>query len=138
MALNRLDVMMRWAIFTVAVLAAFLLIGVNWGLKGASLAYLAAGLVCAPLNFRALLKLIDGRLSDVARAAGWPALVAILMGITVYLVSQSLPSSWMQYQILAVCIPLGVALYGLGIFLADRKAIRDVTDILRHILSRQD
>lgn len=136
MALGRLDVMMRWAIFTVVVLGAFLLVGVNWGLQGASLAYLAAGLVCAPLNFRALLTLIDGRLSDVARAAGWPALVATLMGIAVYLVSQSLPAGWMHAQVLAACIPLGVALYGLGLLLTDRRAFAEVFGILKSILSR--
>ncbi len=138
MALGRLDVMMRWAILTVIVLGAFLLVGINWGLQGASLAYLAAGLACAPLNFRALLKLIDGRLSDVARAAGRPALIAMLMGITVFIVSQSLPAGWMHSQILAFCIPLGVALYGLGLLLIDRRAFADVFGILKSILSKQD
>ncbi len=136
MALGRLDVMMRWAIISVGVLAGFMLVGVQWGLEGASLAYLAAGLVCAPFNFRALMRLIGGRLSDVLRAAGRPALVALIMGLVVYAVSVSLPAGWSHLQVLAVCIPLGVALYGAGLLLVDRAAITEVYGIVRNVLSK--
>lgn len=136
MALGRLDVMMRWALFTLAVLTTFLLIGVHWGLRGAALGYLAAGLVCAPFNFRALLSLLDGRLSDVARAAGRPALIAVGMGLAVHAASLAAPQDWANLSVLVACVPLGVCLYLAGLFIFDRSAIREVMDIGRQVLAR--
>ncbi|MEX1252631.1 MAG: lipopolysaccharide biosynthesis protein, partial [Hyphomonas sp.] len=63
-AIGRVDVMYRWSLVTLVTLCICLLIGVQWGLKGAALGYLVSTLICAPLNFRAMLTLVGARLSD--------------------------------------------------------------------------
>jgi len=137
MALNRVDIMYRWALITVATLIVFLLIGVQWGLEGASIGYLAATLVCAPLNFRALLNLIGGRLGEAWGVLQVQTLLAIVMGLSVYSLTLVLPAAWPNLYILLIGILAGVVIYVSGLALFDRKAITDVIDIVRSVLNRQ-
>lgn len=137
LALNRVDIMWRWSLISAVVLIVCLLIGVQWGLEGASLGYLAATLICAPLNFRALLNLIGARLIEAWGALQVQALLSIGMSLAVYALTLVLPGSWPKLYILVVGVPVGVVIYLGGLALFDRKAITDVIDIGRSILARQ-
>ncbi len=83
MVLQRVDIMLLWAFISIVTLVIAMLIGVHWGLQGTSIAYLTAGLVCAPGNFRAMLKLVDARLIDLRRALRVQTLLSISMGVLV-------------------------------------------------------
>lgn len=137
MALGRLDIMFRWAVITVVILAACLLIGVQWGLQGAALGYLAASLICAPLNFRALLNLIGARLTDAWSVLQVQTLLSITMGVAVYALTLVLPETWPKLYVLLAGVPAGVLIYTAGLAILDRKAIEDVLGIARSVLARQ-
>jgi PST family polysaccharide transporter len=137
LALNRVDIMFRWSVITVVVLVVFLLVGVQWGLEGASLGYLAATLICAPLNFRALLSLIGARLADAWAALRVHTTITVFMALAVYGLTLALPANWPPLFVLMAGIPAGVILYVGGLAVLDRKAITEVIGIVRSILARK-
>jgi len=136
MALGRIDVMYKWSLVTLVTLGTCLLIGVQWGLKGAALGYLVSTLICAPLNFRAMLNLVGANLSDAWKALRVQTLLAIGMGLSVYGLTRLLPAEWHNIYLLFVGVPVGVILYAGGLFLVDRKAIDDIFAIARSVLSK--
>ncbi len=136
MALGRIDVMYKWSLVTLVTLGTCLLIGVQWGLKGAALGYLVSTLICAPLNFRAMLNLVGANLSDAWKALRVQTLLAIGMGLSVYGLTRLLPAEWPNIYLLFVGVPVGVVLYTGGLFLVDRKAIDDIFAIARSVLSK--
>ncbi|MDP1556048.1 MAG: lipopolysaccharide biosynthesis protein [Hyphomonas sp.] len=136
MALGRIDVMYKWSLVTLVTLGTCLLIGVQWGLKGAALGYLVSTLICAPLNFRAMLNLVGANLSDAWKALRVQTLLAIGMGLSVYGLTRLLPAEWPNIYLLFVGVPVGVILYAGGLFLVDRKAIDDIFAIARSVLSK--
>ncbi len=136
MTLGRVDVMYRWSLITLVMLCICLLIGVQWGLPGAALGYLVSTLICAPLNFRAMLNLIGARLSDAWHALKIQTLLSVSMGILVYALSLSVPSSFTDLQVLSVCIPTGVFIYVSGLYLFDRAAMVEVLTIAQSVISK--
>jgi O-antigen/teichoic acid export membrane protein len=135
-ALGRVDVMYKWSLITLVTLSICLLIGVQWGLNSAALGYLVATLICAPLNFRAMLNLVGARLPDAWHALKIQTLLSAGMGILVYALSLSLPSSFTDLQILSVCIPTGVFIYVSGLYLFDQAAMVEVSKIAQSVISK--
>jgi hypothetical protein len=137
MTLGRVDVMYRWSLITLVMLCMCLLIGVQWGLQGAALGYLVSTLICAPLNFRAMLNLVGASLSDAWLALRVQTLLAIGMGLCVYALTRFLPAEWPNILLLLIGVPVGVVLYAGGLLLFDRKAVLEIVSIARSVLSRE-
>lgn len=137
LALGRIDVMYKWSLITLISLTIFLLIGAQWGLQGAAFGYLVSTLICAPLNFRAMLNLVGASLSDAWLALRVQTLLAVGMGLCVYALTRFLPAEWPNILLLLIGVPVGIVLYAGGLFLFDRKAILDIVSIARSVLSRE-
>ena len=136
MTLGRVDVMYRWSLITLVMLCICLLIGVQWGLQGAALGYLVSTLVCAPLSFRAMLKLVGAGLADAWHALKIQTLLSAGMGSLVYALSLTLPSSLTDLQVLSACIPIGVFIYVSGLYLFDRAAMVEVSKLAQSVISK--
>lgn len=134
--LGRLDVLVRWSLITLVSLTICLLIGVNWGLPGASLAYLLSGLICAPGSFRAMLRILEASFFDLWKATRVQTSLAIMMGSFVYLMSIGLPADWSNFSVLAVCIPVGGMIYLTGLVFFDRKSVSEVLDLARSVVAK--
>jgi O-antigen/teichoic acid export membrane protein len=134
--LGRIDIMYRWALISLAMLIVCLLIGVQWGLVGAGIGYLVSSLICSPLSIRAMMKLIGADLADLSEALLVHTLIAIVMGLIVFGVTLLLPDTWSSFAVLALGVPLGVAIYVGGLFMFDRKAIDDVLGMARSVLAK--
>ncbi len=135
-AFGRIDLLLRWSLITAATVATFLLIGVRWGLEGAVIGSLLAGILCGIPNLRELLKLFDATLADAWAAVRTPALLSLAMGLVVFALSNLLLPGWGALDKLLVCIPAGACLYGGGLLLFDRKALDDVFALGRSILAK--
>ncbi|MEQ9505735.1 MAG: lipopolysaccharide biosynthesis protein [Hyphomonas sp.] len=135
-AFGRIDLLLRWSLITAATVASFLLFGVRWGLEGAVIGSLLAGVVCGIPNLRDLLKLFDARLVDAWAAVQTPALLSLAMGLIVFTLSHVVLEGWGDLEKLAICIPAGMILYGGGLVLLDRKAIHDVLMLGRSVLAK--
>ena len=136
MTLGRVDVMYRWSLITLVMLCICLLIGVQWGLQGAALGYLVSTLVCAPLSFRAMLKLVGAGLADAWHALKIQTLLSAGMGSLVYALSLTLPSSLTDLQVLSACIPIGVFIYVSGLYLFDGAAMVEVSKLAQSVISK--
>jgi PST family polysaccharide transporter len=135
-ALGRVDVMYKWSLITLVTLSICLLIGAQWGLNSAALGYLVATLICAPLNFRAMLKLVGAKLSDAWKVLRVQTLLTTGMGLSVYGITRVLSAEWSSLHLLFVGVLMGFLLYVGGLFLFDRKATQSIFVIARSALSK--
>lgn len=135
-ALKRADVLMRWSMVHLVVLSVAFLVGVRWGLMGAVSAYLVGYFIYAPFSFKALLRLIDATLLDLAAVLWKPVFLSVLMGCVVYAARVSMGPDADAFSVILVGIPLGVLVYGAGLLLLDRQAIHEGREIATTILSR--
>ena len=137
MAIGRADVMFRWSLFVNIVTVIAFLIGARWGAVGVASAYLIMNLVLAPPGYFILFRLIELPVRTFIAAILPTTLVAIAMAILVRYVSQYLFGLGLSdLSVLLICVPLGAALYGLGILAVAKPALGIAMDAARQVLSR--
>lgn len=126
-AKGRADLMFRWGLASgTATLAAFA-IGLQWGLTGLAIAYLAVSVIQAPIGYGLVLRLIDMRLRDMGRVlAPYALMTAAMAGAAAATVQ--LTEAWGAAPLgqLVVAVGVGAVVYG-GLALWFRPpALRDV------------
>lgn len=136
MALGRADVLLKWATIEMILVSIGFVIGIQFGLLPSVAAYLIVFmLICLP-SINALLQLIDATLMDLAQAIWQPVIISIAMAVTLRILwpmdIQIIPTELLPR--LLVFIVGGVGIYGLGLVLLDRKAIKELLSIAKTML----
>lgn len=126
-AKGRADWMLRWGLASGALTLAAFAVGLQWGLQGLAVAYLAIMVVQVPVGYAIVLRLIDMPLRAMARVlapyVAMTAAMALAAGATVRVVAAAGQGSWAQ---LTAAVVVGVLVYG-GLALWIRPAaLRDV------------
>lgn len=117
-AKGRTDVLFRWGLWATVGTTAAVLGGLHWGLVGVAAARLVSNTLLSPINFHLAFRLIGLRLRSLARLLlpiGGTALAMAAVVLAVRFGWEILhpPPPWL---LLVVTVPLGVLVYGLGIF----------------------
>ncbi len=132
-AKGRADWMFRWGLASgVFTLAAFAL-GLQWGLRGLAVAYLAVMVVQVPVGYAIVLRLIDMRLSTMARALAPYAAMTALMAVAAWATAFGLADAGEGPAVqLGAAAAVGAVVYG-GLALWWRPpAVHDVATLVRH------
>ncbi|MBY0400534.1 lipopolysaccharide biosynthesis protein, partial [Myxococcota bacterium] len=120
-----------WSIIYTSLILLSFWIGVNWGIIGIASAYSIVMVPICAAAFWLALRLVDLPLSAIGRAlwkttAAALAMAAVVQGIGILLESRGFGDP----VVLAVCIPLGVVSYGIGVAGLRVEAIEDVLRLL--------
>ena len=132
-AKGRADWMFRWGLASgVFTLAGFAL-GLQWGLQGLAVAYLAVMVIQVPVGYALVLRLIDMPLSAMARALSPYFAMTALMAAAAWGASFGLQEAGAGSAAqLAAGVGAGVVVYG-GLTLWRRPpAFKDVLTLIRH------
>lgn len=126
-AKGRADWMFRWGLASgVFTLAAFA-IGLQWGLQGLAVAYLAVMVIQVPVGYAIVLRLIHMPLRAMARALlpyfAMTAATTIAAGLTVQLLQAAGATPWGQ---LGAAAAVGTLVYGALAWWVRPPALRDV------------
>lgn len=126
-AKGRADWMFRWGLASGALTLGAFAVGLQWGLQGLAVAYLAIMVVQVPVGYAIVLRLIDMPLRAMARVlapyVAMTAAMALAAGATVRVVAAAGGGSWAQ---LTAAVVVGALVYG-GLALWIRPAaLRDV------------
>ena len=136
MTLGRTDILLRYTVLTTITVVIAFIIGTQYGLVGTATAYLIANLLLAVPIFRSLLGLMDGGLRDMWDATGITAINAILMGVLVYLLAESLRfAGATDLEILIYSIPAGGLIFIILLILTDRRAFPELLDLGRKLIA---
>lgn len=126
-AKGRADWMFRWGLASGAVMLTAFAIGLQWGLQGLAIAYLAVMVVQVPVGYAIVLRLIDMPLRAMGRVlapyVAMTAAMAVAAWLTVRLLASTGATPWAQ---LGAAVGVGALVYG-GLALWIRPpALRDV------------
>jgi PST family polysaccharide transporter len=121
----------KWSIFSATMTICTLLVTVNYGIVAVVAGKLVLTILLTPINCSFALRLIGQPPMEVVKVLGRPILSAAAMGLAVATVQAHLTISPLLQ--LAVCIPLGVALYVAVQLLLDRSRF---VPLLRQIVTR--
>ena len=132
-AKGRADWMFRWGLASGAFTLGGFAVGLQWGLQGLAIAYLAVNVIQVPVGYALVLRLIDMPLSAMARAlAPYFAMTALMAAAawgTAFGLQEAGVGSATQ---LAAGVVAGVVVYG-GLTLWWRPAaFKDVLTLIRH------
>ena len=130
-AKGRADWLMRWGVASgIASLAAYAL-GLQWGLTGLAVAYLAINVILLPIGLAIPLRLIDMRLRTILRGLLPYAAMTAVMAIAVFAVLVAgAEQGWGPLARLSVGVATGLVVYG-GLAVVVRPvAMNDVLTVL--------
>lgn len=120
-----------WSIVYTSVILASFWVGVRWGILGIASAYSTVMVPISAAAFWLALRLVDRPLSDLVRALWKTTAAALMMAVVVQGVGILLErQGFADLAVLVICIPLGVATYGLGVVGLRVEAIEDVLRLL--------
>lgn len=130
-ALGRTDVMLRWSIIqNVAFIAAYIVGSWFGGIVGVAMALCVAQLLILLPASKAMVSLLDGDLTDLAKATAINAGGAVVMALVVYAISIYVAaqggSPLMQ---LIVGIPTGAAFYVLVLLWLQRDTLLEIINL---------
>lgn len=85
-ALDRPGWLLNWSMFVTAIISIFIYLGVlDKGVIGAAFGFFFAYLICLPILFFILYKLVGINLGDIMRLFATPAISGLFMGVLLYL-----------------------------------------------------
>lgn len=138
MAVGRTDVLFRLSAITGVITVGAMAIGVQFGLQGVAIGTLIANAIIFLPVSKAVFEELQGTLMDVVKAIGANAVSATLMALVVNLTSRQLSHHGFEpLELLAICIPLGVAIYGALIWVFQREMALDLSNLVRNVVARQ-
>ena len=132
-AKGRADWMFRWGLASGAFTLAAFAVGLQWGLQGLAVAYLAVMVVQVPVGYAIVLRLVHMRLRTMARAlAPYFAMTALMAAATWATVAGLERADAESHWQLLAGIAVGALVYG-GLAAWWRPpAFRDVVTVIRH------
>ena len=107
------------------------LVGVQWGVRGLGIAWIAAYPLYLAICARRTLPVIGATAAQVARAAAVPVIAATGMALVVWLVDRALPPM-APFPRLAILIATGGTVYGGWLVLFARATVRETIDLVRN------
>lgn len=132
-AKGRADWMFRWGLASGAFTLVGFAIGLQWGLQGLAVAYLAVMVIQVPVGYALVLRLVHMRLRTMGRALAPYFAMTGLMALATWATVELLAREGAQplWQLLAG-IGVGIGVYG-GLALWWRPpAFKDVLTVVRH------
>lgn len=134
--LGRPDLNLRLTVVYLALTSAAIIVGISWGITGVAAAYFAAVLAFAPLQFRALAKLLELDVRPLlgVLARGLPGLAAL--GSASWLVT-SLGSGLADHLRLPLAVALGLAAYAAVSYGLLHEGWQDLFQALRKLRSER-
>ncbi|MES2336642.1 MAG: lipopolysaccharide biosynthesis protein [Pseudomonadota bacterium] len=113
------------------ILAAAFLIGVQWGVRGLGIAWIAAYPLYLAICVRRTLPVIGARAIDLLRATATPVIAAVAMALTLVIVDRTLPRLD-PLPHLAILVAIGGATYAAWLLLFARGVVVETIDIIRN------
>ena len=129
-ARGRPSVSVKNGAFGAAVLAASVVVGVNWGPSGIAAAWIVAYPVYLAVSAWRSLPVIGASVRQVADAIAPPLLAAIAMALIVKLVDGALPVLAPQLR-LAILASVGAATYGTWLMIFARGVLLELAELVR-------
>lgn len=131
---GRADIQFRLGVFSTAVRAAGVLIGVHWGLLGVAMAYVLGTFVFVWYpTWSTAGRLLNLRFSDLLKNVASPFACAASMGVVLWLSDRWMFARWPAGIRLAVQVVSGALLYGVLIKIFRLEAWLEVENILSEI-----
>nr|WP_326525255.1 lipopolysaccharide biosynthesis protein [Sphingomonas sp.] len=113
------------------ILATAFLIGVQWGVHGLTIAWIAAYPLYLTICVRRTLPVLDASVADLFRAASVPVLAALAMAVVVLLVDRALPPIGPAGR-LAALVATGGAIYAAWLILFARDTVVETVALIRN------
>jgi O-antigen/teichoic acid export membrane protein len=127
---DRADISVVNLLFASVIMPVSFIIGCSWGVKGVSYAWLAAYPIVFIIEIARSKIVTDLGVLDFAKKVAKPALAAVLMMVAVVAARPGLIG--MQAVLMLVCeIGIGLATYGLFVWVLDREAVADALRLVR-------
>ncbi len=128
---GRTDVLLKWGIYSLAVLAVTFAVGLRWGILGVAVAYVISGLLLLTLpGWYVAGRLIDLSLGEILGNLTSILLCALAMGAGVWGLSLLLPLLWPAPVRLFVLAAAGAGVYLLLLHLFGLRAYRETRTLL--------
>lgn len=131
-AKGRTDLLFRYnVIFTIIILASFV-VGLRWGITGMASAYVISATFIAYPNIKIPYKLIDLPLLQMFKVIRGSFLCTVLMGVSVFLLSESLDWSSLKWFKLSLLFVTGITSYILFTLLWNRETFMSLIGLLKN------
>lgn len=135
---GRTDIMFKWNISSLAVVAAAFVIGLHWGIMGVAFAYLIAVFCLMIPAFYIALSLINLNVwiffKNFIPTFSASAIMGIIIGSARYFMKIS---NFVDWQILVSCIVIGIIIYTFLIKLFKKEIFREIFSYIKIGLSKE-
>jgi PST family polysaccharide transporter len=108
---GRTDLQLRWGVCAFFVRSLAFVLGLNWGVLGVTVAYVASDAVLFYPSWAIPGRLIGLRVGEIVGNVAKTFLCAATMAVAVWLQGQFLPPQWPSWALLAAQVPSGVIIY---------------------------
>jgi O-antigen/teichoic acid export membrane protein len=130
LAKGRADISFYWNVFAVIVISVAVLVGVNWGIVGVSIAILSLQLPFFLIIQPIANKLIDLKLRQCLGAIQSPLFCSGIMLATILSLKQ-IAGSANTLLVFALTVSVGAITYGVSYYIKDRVALIELKSMLR-------
>jgi O-antigen/teichoic acid export membrane protein len=130
-AKGRTDLMLRWGIFSGALVLLAFMIGLRWGIVGVAVAYAVATLILAYPSFAIPFRLIGLRVRDLGTVLWRPLLSSLLMVVVLLGLKSALPAGSYPGLTLGILVSTGLVTYVLVSWIVNRDQARQILDTIR-------
>ncbi len=113
------------------ILGVAFLIGVQWGIHGLGIAWIAAYPLYLAICARRTLPVIGASARELLRAASVPVLAAAAMGLATWALDQALPPL-APFPRLMILMTTGAAVYAGGLLIFARATVAETIDLIRN------
>jgi O-antigen/teichoic acid export membrane protein len=111
-------------------------IAVRWGIAAVAASYVIRGYLLSPLSFLAVQKLIRIELKPYLSLFLYPILGSIGMVVTIVTARYYLDGVLNMFTLLAVCVVIGILIYGIILFIIAPKLMQQILTTARSIVSK--
>lgn len=134
-AIGRADLLFYWALFANSMAVLSFVIGLNWGVRGVATAYLIASLIMFTPAMAFLLWQVKQSVRDLLMRIAPAALSSCLMAFASWQASVWLAARGVSDPgQLVLCVPLGMAVYGVLMLVLDRPGTLDLLRLGRGLI----
>lgn len=136
---GRTDIMFKWNIFSLVVVAAAFVIGLHWGIVGVAFAYFMAIICLMVPGFYMALRLINMNIWKFFKNFIPTFSASVIMGIIIGFGKYYMKSSnLVDWQILVSCIVIGIIIYTFLIKLFKKGIFKEILTYIRIGLSKEN
>ncbi len=132
---GRTDIMFRWGLFSVSVIATSFILGLHWDVEGVAIAYMIASLLLEYPSFYISFKLIDLKFAYFIRQFSSISAAVIGMGMIVFGLRLFLKATLGVSDLISLIstVTIGAVSYGILLFMLDRMVYQEVFQLLRQL-----